>query len=204
MIVLRNLTQDTLHLLHIYKVHGNLQIRRVPEPLNFESHNCVGCSVLLLQDGCSVRELIKRTGECKAGCSVVEAVQLVEVLCLRRDENTCNNDHIIHIHTGKDAVFQCIGNCFGDCGLCRAEDLGYLFGVLQRNLRNDQNCRFWQKVRPDNTKQRSMSGGELGQAVCKSGSDRPHLVADHKIDVSEFCSIANECFTNQKHRKSLL
>ncbi|VVB87364.1 Uncharacterised protein [uncultured archaeon] len=86
MIALRYLFQDRFDCVNIRDVYGYLQIRRVPEPYNFESHYGVHGPVFLVHDGLCIRESLHGSLDGKLCGAVIVTVYLVVVLCCRMDE----------------------------------------------------------------------------------------------------------------------
>ena len=53
--------KDLGDLAHVHKIACHLQVGRVPEALYLESHDRVGCTVFLVDEGLCVRELVHGT-----------------------------------------------------------------------------------------------------------------------------------------------
>jgi hypothetical protein len=78
-IVLGQGREHRVELVQVNDIEGNLQVGRVPEALDLEAHDRVGCTILLVEDGLLVRECIKGPGDGEFGCAVVNR-RAVEIL----------------------------------------------------------------------------------------------------------------------------
>jgi len=198
-VIFRELGKNRGDLVHVNKIECHLEIGRVPEPLDLEAHDRMGRPVLLVEECLSVRESLHGPPECQFHGAIVVPVDPV-VVCRPGTKVDARQDHQrVDVTVREYSLFDRVGDRFCHRGLDRAEHLPDLDIFLQRDLGDDQRRRFCEEVWPDHGKERRVAGRKLGEGVCKRRPDRPVFVADQKVDMGEFRTIAYECFTDKIH-----
>ncbi len=89
-VVVREFLEHLCHLVHVDEVKRDLQVGRVPEPGDLESHDCVGSPVFFVDECLCVGEFVECPVDREFGCTVVVTVDLVVVQCLR--VNKCRGE----------------------------------------------------------------------------------------------------------------